>query len=114
MVKCTLIQVENRCYVLKRIIKADVMSWFCGRNHYKCEEFCTIGNYCGCELCTLICTRRECELNFLETATSIGFHGTNDVYANSLPIWKLLWLQTNSFQVCILAVYLTLCTDLYT
>ena len=75
VIKCALIQVENRCYALKWIIKADVISWFCGRNHYKYEEFCTIGNYCGCELCTLICTRGECELHFSETAPSIGFRG---------------------------------------
>ena len=57
------------------IIKADVTAWFCGRNHYKYEKFCAIGNYCGCELCAMICTHEECKLNFLETATSTGFCG---------------------------------------
>ena len=75
VIKCALIQVENCCYVLKRIIKTDVTARFCGRRHYKYKEFCTIGNYCGCELCKPTCTHRECELNFSETATSIGFHG---------------------------------------
>ena len=60
-------------------IKADFTGWFCGRNHYKYEQFCAIGNYGGCEQIVevriLIFTCREQELNFLETATSRGFHG---------------------------------------
>ena len=58
------------------------------------KSFCTIRNYCDF----------EGELNFLETATSIGLcvrNTTNDAFAISLHMWKLPWLQTNSFQVCI-------------
>ena len=71
MIKCALIQVENHCYALKWIIKADVTAWIYGRNHYKYDELCTIGNYCGYELYILIFTCGDWEFIILETATSI-------------------------------------------
>ena len=48
VIKSALIQIENYRYALKWITKANVLAQFCGRNHHKYEEFCAIGNYCGC------------------------------------------------------------------
>ena len=43
VIKSALIQIENYHYaLLKWITKVNVLAWFCGRNHHKYEEFCTI------------------------------------------------------------------------
>ena len=36
----------------------------------KYKEFCAIGNYCGSELCILICSHRECNSNFFENVVA--------------------------------------------
>ena len=63
--------------------------------------------------CILIFTCKAGKLNFFENCHMQGFmvrNDTNDMSVNNLHTWKLLWLQTNCLQVCILVVYPTLYT----